>query len=252
MGISVEQAAENHLAPVAESYCGSAELEAMREAAHYNADLVRRIESAIGDARVVGDFGAGIGTFAVALSNRGRRVIAVEPDADLGRRIESCGVECVPVADAIAQESLDAGYSLNVLEHIDDDASILRQWTRRLKPSAPMYLYVPAFPCLYSEMDRCVGHRRRYTKERLMTVMRLAGLTPISVGYADSLGFFASLWLRARGRSGSINPGMVRLYDRAIFPLSRKVDLVASRLVGKNLWAVGVRRDSREAKFIHP
>ena len=52
----------------------------------------------------------------------------------------------------------------------------------------------------------------------------------------DSLGFFATLLFKVGDNGGGdINRRALRLYDRAIFPLSRIVDSVTRRWFGKNL-----------------
>jgi len=63
-----------------------------------------------------------------------------------------------------------------------------------------------------------------------------AGFMVESVEYADSIGFFATLVFKLwdRGR-GDIDPRMLRLYDRVVFPLSRAIDRITHRWFGKNL-----------------
>ena len=40
---------------------------------------------------------------------------------------------------------------------------------------------------------------------------------------------------------GDINPRMLKLYDRAVFPLSALLDILLGRLLGKNAYAVAVK-----------
>jgi hypothetical protein len=123
-----------------------------------------------------------------------------------------------------------------VLEHIEDDASCVAAWYAKLKPGAPLLLYVPAFMVLYSEMDRRIGHYRRYRRRPLAALVRQAGFQIERSVYVDSLGFFASLGLRFFDRSGGVlNPRTVRLYDRLGFPLSRLMDAAAGPFFGKNV-----------------
>jgi hypothetical protein len=92
-------------------------------------------------------------------------------------------------------------------------------------------------------MDRKVGHVRRYTRATLLAATDAAGFATERVAYVDSLGFFATLLFRALGdRGGEINPRALRLYDRAIFPMSRLLDFAAGRWIGKNLLLIA-RRD---------
>ena len=112
----------------------------------------------------------------------------------------------------------------------------------RLKPGGVFYVYVPAFQVLFSSMDRKVGHFRRYTKGSLLPRLRSAGFEVRRARYADSLGFAASLAFKWFGNDrGDLSPGGLTLYDRAVFPVSRALDLVCGPFFGKNLAVTAVR-----------
>jgi SAM-dependent methyltransferase len=228
-----ESAQAQDLAP----YVGHDHLVAMREALNYNAMIERLLERWLWPYPTLLDIGAGLGEFALRMEGRGHQVMALEIDAAQRRRLETLGlVTRARIADV--HEPVDAAYSLNVLEHIEDDVAALKDWSRVIVPGGSMFIYVPAFPLLYSPMDKAVGHYRRYTRASLTRVMRQAGLEVLRSGYADSLGFAAALAWRLRGGDGSLSPGTVRLYDRLIFPVSQLLDLGAGPFFGKNVWAV--------------
>ncbi|MCB1906955.1 MAG: methyltransferase domain-containing protein [Rhodocyclaceae bacterium] len=216
---------------------GSENLEAMREAENYNAFLVEQICRQLDGCRRVVDFGAGNGLFAGRVRERGFDVRAVEPEPALNAAINASGIPCLSSLDAVAPMSADGVYSLNVLEHIDDDEAVLARLFDILVPGGALYLYVPAFQLLYSAMDRRVGHVRRYRLGELSAKCRRAGFVVEAGAYADSLGYAASLALKYFGAAdGKLDGGSVRLYDRLAFPLSRVLDRVCSRFVGKNVW----------------
>lgn len=62
---------------------------------------------------------------------------------------------------------IDAIILLNVLEHIEDDATTLKQIYRILKPNGVLILEVPAGPHLYDAHDRICMHFRRYKLSKL-------------------------------------------------------------------------------------
>ncbi len=72
-------------------------------------------------------------------------------------------------------EIYDTIICLNVLEHIEDDVEALRNMRKLLKPGGKLVLYVPANPRLYCEIDRGVGHYRRYLMDELLGKMKKAG-----------------------------------------------------------------------------
>jgi SAM-dependent methyltransferase len=208
-------------------------LEVMAQAERYNRFLLGLVLPLARRAKRVLDFGAGSGTFARPLSAQGVDVIAVEPDAQL--RAGLPGHAYADIAQ-IPDGAVDLAYSFNVLEHIEDDAAALAQLRRVLKPGGRLLLYVPAFMVLYTEMDRRIGHLRRYRKQPLKRLAERCGFTVEDVRYADSLGYLAALAFRVAGpRDGALSARAVKLYDRCVFPLSRLLDRGLDPLIGKNL-----------------
>jgi SAM-dependent methyltransferase len=224
------------------AYTGVENLEAMREAERYNrflVDLVMRHRSGTGPAL---DFGAGSGTFAALLRGQGLPVRCLEPDGHLQNLIAGQGLDVIGDAAAIPAGSVDYVYSLNVLEHIEDDRAALKEIHRILRPGGRLLLYVPAFQVLYSSMDERVGHFRRYRRRPLSDLVREAGLCVENSAYADSVGFLAALAYRFLGdESGSISGAQVRIYDRLVFPVSRAFDRLFDRAFGKNVYLIAVK-----------
>jgi hypothetical protein len=64
---------------------------------------------------------------------------------------------------------------LNVLEHLTDDASALRNVFAALENGGTAVVLVPSGPELYGTLDEVLGHCRRYTEEQLIAVGQAAG-----------------------------------------------------------------------------
>jgi SAM-dependent methyltransferase len=219
-------------------------VDVMDEAERYNAFLLDRVLDWAGEAGRVLDFGAGNGRFSFALRDRGLEVHAVEPHADLRARIAARGVATHPDLEALGERRFDFVFSLNVLEHVEDDVGTLRLLAAHLEPGGRLFLYVPAFHFLWTANDDRVGHLRRYTKRTLLPSMRAAGFAVRRARYVDCLGCLAALAYRVAGDpTGDLDPRTVRFYDRFGFPLSRALDrfLGLGHLVGKNLLVEAVR-----------
>jgi SAM-dependent methyltransferase len=220
-------------------YSGVENLEVMQDAVKYNRFLLATVRRHAPPGGRVLDFGAGTGQFALPMAQLGFDVTALEPDERLRARVASAGVRTIASPGELADASLAYAYSLNVLEHIDDDVAALRELRPKLVPGGQLLIYVPAFPVLYTSMDTKVGHVRRYTRATLIRTVAAAGFAVESVAYVDSLGFFATLLFKyVGGKSGEINRGTLRLYDRVVFPLSRAFDALLGRCLGKNLLLV--------------
>ncbi len=225
------------------TYDGRDNLEAMKNAKRYNDFLLALIRKySLG--RQTLDHGAGTGTFALPISHGDVEVICVEPDSSLRAELAQSGLEVASSLEEIAPGSLDYAYSLNVLEHIKDDQKTVGDLYRCLKPGGRLLLYVPAFTILYSQMDRHVGHFRRYRRKPLRKLLQTVGFEVSTAYYVDSLGFLATLVYKLVGdRSGAVSPGSVSLYDAVVFPLSRVIDFLGAGSFGKNLAIVATKPD---------
>ena len=217
-------------------YSGTDNLEIMAEAVNYNRFLVSLVlATAVPGDRIL-DIGAGIGTFAKIVAASGFSVCCMEPDAAQAATIKESGLQVETSVDRFDDGSFDYIYSLNVLEHIEDDRQALRLWRTKIKPGGRLLIYVPAFQLLYSGMDRKVGHFRRYTRRQLADKAADSGFDIRSLAYVDSLGFLASLAYKLIGNeSGDINLRALIAYDRLVFPVSRFADPLLGRLIGKNV-----------------
>jgi len=127
-----------------------------------------------------------------ALKAKGLEITCVEVDHDLCEQLVRRGHHAVQTPAELDDDSVDRIYSLNVLEHIDDDIAALNALTPKLRRGGRCLIYVPAFPKLLSEIDRQVGHHRRYTGASLRSVIEDAGLRIERLAYADSPGFLGA------------------------------------------------------------
>lgn len=217
-------------------------IEVMEEAVNYNRFLLDVVASWANGARRVLDFGAGNGRFALGLRERGFEVHAVEPDPLLRQGIASQGIVAHESLEGLGQQRFDGIYTINVLEHIEDDRGVLESFCEHLDPGGRLLVYVPAFEVLFSANDERVGHLRRYRRSTLLPALRAAGFAVERASYVDSIGFAAGLGYRFFGRrDGGVDLAAVRLYDAAFFPLSRRLDRVLGSFVGKNLLVCATR-----------
>jgi SAM-dependent methyltransferase len=220
-------------------YTGVENLEVMREAENYNRYLQSLVERHAAGAKRVIDFGAGSGTFAIRCAAAGFDLTAVEPDEHLRAMLAAARVRAVADVAELPDQAFQFAYTLNVLEHIEDDVEALRALRAKLAPQGSLLVYVPAFPVLYTSMDARVRHVRRYTRATLRGSLEAAGFEIREMRYADSLGFAATLMFKALDDgSGGVNRRLLKLYDRLAFPVSRALDTLTHRWFGKNLLAL--------------
>jgi len=82
---------------------------------------------------------------------------------------------------------------LDVIEHVEDDAAVLREAQRVLQPEGAVVISVPAGPDLWTTYDEVTGHKRRYDRDMLRRTIERSGLVPASVGYFNILPLLAQV-----------------------------------------------------------
>jgi SAM-dependent methyltransferase len=226
------------------AYSGVDNLEIMAEAVNYNAFLLGLVTAQARRHDQILDFGAGTGVLMRPLVAAGYHVSCIEPDERLRGRLRADGLCAHATIEAVPAQSFDLIYTFNVLEHILDDGEAAASLRERLRPGGRLVVYVPAFPILFSALDRKVGHFRRYRHAGLAALLARAGLRIERIAYQDCLGFAATLLFKLAGNdTGTINRRALILFDRCVFPLSRFLDRFMGRWIGKNLLAVARRDD---------
>ena len=75
----------------------------------------------------------------------------------------------------LPDQIIDVLVMINVLEHIEDDVSALKNAFNLLKPGGSLVIEVPAAPYLYDSYDKELCHFRRYSAAGLQEKMLRAG-----------------------------------------------------------------------------
>jgi len=237
MNVNLDDAAPLH------QHSGGENLEVMRDAHKYNQFLVDLIRRHAGSPQTVLDFGAGIGTFSGSVEIPPDQIHCVEPDIASVKHLSAKGYKAHCDITEIEDASIDYVFTLNVLEHIEDDSAAIAELYRVTRPGGRLLIYVPAFMLLYASMDAHVGHHRRYRLRPLRKIVEQAGFTVDRSAYFDALGFFATLALKLfeSTEPAPLNPKLVGFYDRYFFPASRLLSIPCAKLLGKNVCIVAHR-----------
>ncbi|MBI1949662.1 MAG: class I SAM-dependent methyltransferase [Deltaproteobacteria bacterium] len=138
--------------------------------------LDRLSAAGLSDGSRVLDVGAGDGWLAGEL----RRAVGCSvtcwdegySDDDEGR-LRAAGLEACRAPPA---GPFDAALLLDVLEHADDDVALLGAVVARVRAGGRLLVTVPAWPALFSEHDRALLHRRRYTPASCRRLLVEGGL----------------------------------------------------------------------------
>jgi len=200
------------------------EFNALREANNYRRALLKMFAPYLAG-RVI-EIGAGCGQFTEKLRQLAtiQYLLAVEPDARFCAEFRKT-LPAQPLLEGVITSVTDPGpwngiLSINVLEHIREDQNELAIYSRILKQEhGRLCLFVPARQEIYAPIEVDFGHHRRYSRADLRRKLEQAGFRILKLHYFNFIGYFA-WWFsfRVMGQR-KFNPGMVRLFDRVIFPV---------------------------------
>lgn len=138
------------------------------------------------------DIGCGTGAIMKELSKKYNMVgidmspLAVEYSKKRGLK----DVFLMP-AEEFPKEKFDvkAVTLLDVIEHIDDDVSVLKTARDIVGKEGRVIVTVPAHQWMWSAHDQANHHKRRYTKAMLRASLEAAGLEPVKFTYYNTLLF---------------------------------------------------------------
>jgi len=93
------------------------------------------------------------------------------------------------------EKVFDMVTAIDVIEHVDRDEVLLKEFYRVLKDGGRLYLMTSAYPFLWSEHDEAVGHKRRYTFQELKARVQRAGFEIKKLSHYHALIFLPVLAL---------------------------------------------------------
>lgn len=186
------------------AYTGYSTLESMSQAKLYNKWTFGKFNEYLKG--TILEVGCGIGNFTPDLSKYGT-VTAIDIDQQLIEKFRnqknskiSLGFGDIEKGEFFFQnkrsfldKTFDTIVCLNVLEHIQNDIQALENIHKLLKKDGHLILLVPIYSFLYGEIDKSVGHFRRYNPEQLLKKMQDAGYTIISnrkLNFLGAIGWF--------------------------------------------------------------
>ena len=150
------------------------------------------------------DCGAGTGIFAKEMEVRCRVLVLDDHEEALrilrkkfrDDQILSLAGDRVPLPDG----SLEYVTALDVLEHVPDDAAVVRGFSRLLKPGGLAVITVPASMALWSDWDVALHHFRRYNREQLRSLFPSDEWEVVYINYTNVI-VYPLVWCVRKWRS---------------------------------------------------
>jgi SAM-dependent methyltransferase len=105
-----------------------------------------------------------------------------------------------PPRETWPTDGFDLVMFLDVVEHIGDDIGALRAAAKLVKRNGTLLVTVPAYRFLWGAHDVVHHHKRRYTREQIVSTIRAAGFEPVFASYFNTLLFPVVAAARVAGR----------------------------------------------------
>lgn len=137
--------------------------------------------------------------------------------------------------------SFDTVFSLNVVEHIEDDFLAVANCKKLLKPGGRLLILVPAFQYLYNSFDESLGHFRRYTIAPLKKLVESNNLVVEKIRYFNFTGIFGWFVSGTILRKKVVPEGQMKLYNLFV-PIFRLIDQFTKQLAGLSLIVAAIKK----------
>jgi len=151
---------------------------------HRSNEILREMKK-LGLGQLV-EVGAGTGSVCGFLAQNDVEVAAIEPLKAGATSIQKKGIQTLCGRLEIVNfppESIKAYGAFDVLEHIENPSQLLDEMYRTLQPGGYLLVTVPCGQWLWGEMDKSIGHFRRYSMRTINEVISRSGFTPIKSRY---------------------------------------------------------------------
>lgn len=146
--------------------------------------------------------------------------------------------------DDLIPGGADSVISINVLEHIPDDATALKNLVGALKLGGTLMINIPALPELYNDLDRLAGHHRRYSIGSFKRLLTGSPIQLLKLCYFNPVGGIG-WWLNRFRHHESLNSHAVNrqieIFDKYILPFSKALDPLTRRFFGQSLVCIARR-----------
>ena len=186
------------------------------------------------------EVGAGCGSFTRNYYKKNMdEIVLTEKDdkqiIDLNISISSLDIEKLT-------KSFDTILYLHVLEHIKDDIKEIENATKKLNKDGHLIIMVPAHQKIYGNLDKAVGHYRRYEKKFFKN--NFNNLKLIDLKHLDSMGYLL-YYLNKIFFKKETFPSKLKIFiwDKFFTPISIILDFFTNYQLGKCIIAVYKKND---------
>ena len=135
------------------------------------------------------------------------------------------------------ERKFDTILYFHVLEHIKDDINEIKNAVKKLNTGGHIIMMVPAHQKVYSNLDKAVGHFRRYEKDFFKN--NLFGLELVNFKYLDAMGYLL-YYLNKIFFKKETFPSKLKIFiwDKIFTPITVIIDFITNYRIGKCIIAI--------------
>lgn len=227
-----------------DKYMGETTLENMSQATGYNRWTLEKFEKYLKGEIL--EVGCGIGNFTQTLSKYGK-VYAIDIDKSLVERVKKDNMIEAGFGDIekgeyfFKDKKFDTVVCINVLEHIKNDLTALENIYKLLKTGGRLVLLVPVNQFLYGEIDKAIGHFKRYDSKILEKEIGRFGFNILYKRKLNLLGalgwFFAGRVLK----NTQVEKSKIKIFN-IISPVFLAVENIIEPIIGTSILIIGEKK----------
>ena len=184
------------------------------------------------------EVGAGCGSFTRNYYKKDLRSITLtETDTknifDLKKNFKNFdNIEVSDLSVDKIEKKFDSILYFHVLEHIEDDIKEIEDAKKRLKVGGHLIIMVPAHQKIYGNLDKAVGHFRRY--ERKFFKDNFQDLEKVNLKYLDAIGFILYYLNKIVFKKETFPSNFkIFLWDKIFTPFTIIIDFITNYNFGK-------------------
>ena len=189
------------------------------------------------------EVGAGIGSFTDNYEKNIKNIFLTEIDENNLNILKSkyknnLNIKIIEKEVADIEEKFNTIAHFNVLEHIKEDKKEIYNCLNKINQNGYLVILVPAHNKLYSNLDKDVGHYRRYEKS-FFEKLDLKGNLIVELKYIDCLGYLL-YYLNKIFFKNETYPSHFKIFvwDKIFTPITMIIDFLTFYKLGKNILCV--------------
>lgn len=175
------------------------------------------------------DIGGGNGFVSLNIQNSQITPVLIEPMIDGALIAQKRGIQNIICSDLKSLEfksKIKYAGAFDVIEHIEDDLDFLNTINEAMDKKGFLFITVPAFKFLWSEVDEESGHYRRYTKAQLKHILKKSNFEVLEAKYFFTYLLPAMLILGRKNKNNTDSEHKPNSFIQFVITLLNTIDLL--------------------------